>query len=169
MAAPSSSYPHHPAQYGGPPYGHPAVGGKGIPMHVPAPVYDPSSPAPSSPSVASSSRYAHQPGLAGGPPDLTGACGLSSICEPYVDLTRRAERYRLKAKYLKLQKKYFRSLEASRAHSHSCSPVLTLQTSKDPQGPHSRAGGEGREGPAAAGRSRVRLSLLFLRGSPTPD
>ncbi|BGP02172.1 hypothetical protein NBRC10513v2_005818 [Rhodotorula toruloides] len=93
MASPSSPYLHHPAQYGGAAYGHPAVGGKGIPMHIPAPAYDPSSPAPSSPSIASSSaRWAHQPGLAGGPPDLT-------------------ERYRLKAKYLKLQKRYFRSIE----------------------------------------------------------
>ncbi|KAK4336272.1 hypothetical protein RTBOTA2_005069 [Rhodotorula toruloides] len=98
MASPSSPYLHHPAQYGGAAYGHPAVGGKGIPMHIPAPAYDPSSPAPSSPSIASSSaRWAHQPGLAGGPPDLT-------------------ERYRLKAKYLKLQKRYFRSIEASLAH-----------------------------------------------------
>ncbi|EGU11599.1 Zinc finger C3HC4 type, RING finger protein [Rhodotorula toruloides ATCC 204091] len=73
MASPSSPYLHHPAQYGGAAYGHPAVGGKGIPMHIPAPAYDPSSPAPSSPSIASSSaRWAHQPGLAGGPPDLTG-------------------------------------------------------------------------------------------------
>ncbi|BGP10221.1 hypothetical protein NBRC10512_004557 [Rhodotorula toruloides] len=93
MASPSSPYLHHPAQYGGAAYGHPAVGGKGLPMHVPAQAYDPSSPAPSSPSVASSSaRWPHQPGLAGGPPDLT-------------------ERYRLKAKYLKLQKRYFRSIE----------------------------------------------------------
>ncbi|KAJ8293123.1 hypothetical protein OF846_003825 [Rhodotorula toruloides] len=104
MASPSSPYLHHPAQYGGAAYGHPAVGGKGIPMHVPAPAYDPSSPAPSSPSVASSSaRWPHQPGLAGGPPDLT-------------------ERYRLKAKYLKLQKRYFRSIEASLAHSACVDP-----------------------------------------------
>ncbi|BGP34205.1 hypothetical protein JCM10296v2_006020 [Rhodotorula toruloides] len=105
MASPSSPYLHHPAQYGGAAYGHPAVGGKGIPTHVPAPAYDPSSPAPSSPSVASSSaRWAHQPGLAGGPPDLT-------------------ERYRLKAKYLKLQKRYFRSIEASLAHFASDSTL----------------------------------------------
>ncbi|GEM10461.1 hypothetical protein Rt10032_c11g4478 [Rhodotorula toruloides] len=98
MASPSSPYLHHTAQYGGAAYAHPAVGGKGIPVPVPAPAYDPSSPAPSSPSVASSSaRWAYQPGLAGGPPDLT-------------------ERYRLKAKYLKLQKRYFRSIEASLAH-----------------------------------------------------
>ncbi|BGP42283.1 hypothetical protein JCM10449v2_006288 [Rhodotorula kratochvilovae] len=90
MASPSSSsWSPHLAQgyaaYPGQPahtHAHPQLGGKGIPPPVSAPAYHPAS------SPASSSRYS----TLGPPPDLT-------------------ERYRIKAKYLKMQKRYFRAIE----------------------------------------------------------
>ncbi|GAA5954852.1 hypothetical protein JCM8115_005549 [Rhodotorula mucilaginosa] len=76
---------------------HPAVGGKGLPPVVSAPVYIPSSPAASSvvsgyapPSHLASSYHAT---TAGPPPDLT-------------------TRIQLKLRYLRLQSKYNRSIEA---------------------------------------------------------
>ena len=77
---------------------HPAVGGKGLPPVVSAPVYIPSSPAASSvvsgyapPSHLASSYHAT---TAGPPPDLT-------------------TRIQLKLRYLRLQSKYNRSIEVS--------------------------------------------------------
>ncbi|GAA5991711.1 hypothetical protein JCM10908_001102 [Rhodotorula pacifica] len=78
---------------------HPAVGGKGLPPVVSAPVYVPSSPAASS--SVSGAVYHHHPHhstaynatTAGPPPDLTA-------------------RIKLKARYLRLQSKYNRSIEA---------------------------------------------------------
>lgn len=77
---------------------HPAVGGKGLPPVVSAPVYIPSSPAASSvvsgyapPSHLPSSYHAT---TAGPPPDLT-------------------VRIQLKLRYLRLQSKYNRSIEVS--------------------------------------------------------
>ncbi|GAA5825287.1 hypothetical protein JCM3770_000899 [Rhodotorula araucariae] len=63
-------------------YPHPSLGGKGLPPPVSAPAYLPAS------SPASSSRY----DTLGPPPDLT-------------------ERYRTKAKYYKVQKRYLRAVQ----------------------------------------------------------
>ncbi|GAA5922177.1 hypothetical protein JCM1841_006910 [Sporobolomyces salmonicolor] len=83
MASPSSSSSYG---YQASPYSHhPPVGGKGLPPPVPAPSFS-HHPHPAAPSPS-------HPHVHGHPPDLT-------------------ERYKLKAKYHKLQKKYHRALEA---------------------------------------------------------
>ncbi|GAA5899557.1 hypothetical protein JCM5296_006944 [Sporobolomyces johnsonii] len=83
MASPSSSSSYG---YQASPYAHhPPVAGKGLPPPVPAPSFSHHT-RPAAPS--SSNPHVH-----GHPPDLT-------------------ERYKLKAKYHKLQKKYHRALEA---------------------------------------------------------
>ncbi|GAA5867821.1 hypothetical protein JCM3774_005868 [Rhodotorula dairenensis] len=75
---------------------HPALGGKGLPPVVAAPVYVPSSPGASSVSdyhIPPQPRSGYHATTAGPPPDLT-------------------VRIQLKARYLRLQSKYNRSLEA---------------------------------------------------------
>ena len=137
---------------------HPAVGGKGLPPVVSAPVYIPSSPAASSVvsgyAPPSHHHQAYHATTAGPPPDLT-------------------VRIQLKLRYLRLQSKYNRSIEVSPLSpfyptSHFECSVSWLRT--DPQingrtagteGPRTRTRREGSDSAAVTGRSRVRPARVF--------
>lgn len=139
---------------------HPVVGGKGLPPVVAAPVYVPSSPGASSVSDYPQPRAPRYTATtAGPPPDLT-------------------VRIQLKARYLRIQSKYNRSIEV-RAHLPGVSlprPLpppfspaspprnarprtgreLIAARSPGPERPGDRTRGEGSDSATVTGRSRVR-------------